>query len=217
MTKDELIEKHRDINVDYDWWDCTYEDFVDRLTEVGLRVDPKRIHFTRFWSQGDGAQFSLGRHCLLTLVTDAQTWMLEHWPQYAGKADDGSDAGGPVIAAIKAWCDELLGQCEAYLLLGEQRAWMEAVYLSIDARGHYCHSGYMQLEVEADDSYYEPVALNENDLRDALRGLADALYEGLEQEHDYLTSDERVWESIEANELDDELTQDDEEEEPCNA
>ena len=36
----ELVEKYRDINVDHDWWDFTYEDFKNDMREKGIEVLP---------------------------------------------------------------------------------------------------------------------------------------------------------------------------------
>lgn len=60
--RNELLEKHRDVNVGYAWWDFLYEDFVTGLAEIGIDVDTKQrrgyaIYFSGFWSQGDGACF----------------------------------------------------------------------------------------------------------------------------------------------------------------
>jgi len=64
-------------------------------------------------------------------------------------------------------------------------------------RGHYNHSGCMAVDchnygVSQDD--YET-------LRDTLRLFADWIYSKLNSEHDYLTSEKSVAETIEANEL----------------
>ena len=55
---DELIDKHWDINVSYDWWDFTYEQFKIDMLAKGITVD--EMYFTGFYSQGDGASF-IGR------------------------------------------------------------------------------------------------------------------------------------------------------------
>lgn len=55
--KEKVLEKYRDINVDYDgWWDFVYEDHQQTLAESGFN-NPK-MSFSGFWSQGDGASFS---------------------------------------------------------------------------------------------------------------------------------------------------------------
>lgn len=59
-TRAQIIERHRDINVDiHDWWDAVYEHF-HRVAAI-LGVEPRDINFSGFWSQGDGARFN-GRY-----------------------------------------------------------------------------------------------------------------------------------------------------------
>lgn len=56
--KDKVLDKHRDINTDYDWWDCTCESWKEDLIESGFYDTD--IRFSGFYSQGDGASF-IGR------------------------------------------------------------------------------------------------------------------------------------------------------------
>jgi hypothetical protein len=55
VTRTELLEKHRDINVHDDWWQPTYDAFADDMRLKGIRV--YRMFFSGFSSQGDGACF----------------------------------------------------------------------------------------------------------------------------------------------------------------
>ena len=32
--KEKLIDKHRDVNVDYEWWGCTHENFKEQMKEI---------------------------------------------------------------------------------------------------------------------------------------------------------------------------------------
>src|SRR3546814_12314325 len=61
---------YRISNLDYEWWDCTYDDFstICEILGVELKTHPIRlmgggtrqkacIHFRGFWSPGDGASF----------------------------------------------------------------------------------------------------------------------------------------------------------------
>jgi len=50
-----IIEKNRDINVDYDWYSIIQEDYIKKLNDIGF-IDAE-INFSGFWSQGDGASF----------------------------------------------------------------------------------------------------------------------------------------------------------------
>ncbi len=102
--------------------------------------------------------------------------------------------------------------------------------ITLTNRNHY-HSGTMTMSSFLDGVYFEQYVedcLDEDDIRytvlmnlassaeadlehfdgiiDAfLVDQADDLYRSLESTHDYLTSDEQVWETIEANELDEEV------------
>lgn len=51
-AKEKAIESFRDINVDHDWYEFTYEYFKENCI---FGVD--KIYFSGFWSQGDGAMF----------------------------------------------------------------------------------------------------------------------------------------------------------------
>lgn len=55
QAKQIAIEEHRDINVDFDWYEPMFEGFKEQLKEVGFYdVD---IFFSGFYDQGDGASF----------------------------------------------------------------------------------------------------------------------------------------------------------------
>lgn len=181
-VRDKLLEKHRDHDVQHDWWDGVYEDFEKNIAPAhGLSVDD--MYFSGFWSQGDGACFS-GRvedwHKLLAHLKKPDKWK--------------------VIAADCDW------RC------------------AINTRGHYCHSGTMSAsgDLAISEDYANPYDEDDQPLRfdawrmtvgkdvpsdtdlDTLmeeietlaRSLADGLYTALEEEHDYLTSDEHVAEFI---------------------
>jgi hypothetical protein len=208
--KQELVDKHRDMNVDYGWWEYIYEDFIARLAEAGLSTETSMIHFSGFDSQGDGAQFELANlpH-LHELVVDAQKWKVEHLPEYM---KDGVIVGGPIVEALNAYADTLLGLFETWLLVPRGVEVLESVRVTILLRGRSNHSGGMDIWLEGEelDDAQEaevPAALKITDdtiavIEYAIRRIADALYTELETEYEYLTSDEQVWEAIVANELD---------------
>jgi len=54
-AQEKVLEKLWDLNVDYDWWECVYED----ATIIGklMGIDISKIYFSGFSSQGDGACF----------------------------------------------------------------------------------------------------------------------------------------------------------------
>lgn len=201
--RNELLEKHRGVNVEYEWWDSVYEQFIEKLTELGIQVayrprkthngrtyDEPQIFFSGFWSQGDGACF-------------------------AGEVRD--------------W-DKLL------TAMGEDRlipfATEEGWSFGCTTGNRYCHSGTMGFDGEMclpenpfdeDDQLlqHEAWAIGKptegdtdglfDQLKEKFRSLADELYADLEEEHDYLTSDERVIEYI-LEYAEDELVEEAEEE-----
>ena len=203
--RDALLEKHRNTNVEYDeWWDGVYEQFVESCTEKGICVDTRdvrtvggktvtkpRIYFSGFWSQGDGACFE-GR--------------VDDWPKFFAAAG----------------CPELTDLYEKLT---------DPLSLSWTHSGHYYHSYSVSFEDELwatnpydpDDDVLQCAAWSavmkdgaifdekENDFIKFIRGLMDQLYKDLEEEHDYLTDDERVVEYI-LDHCEDELVEEDEDE-----
>lgn len=184
--RDALLEKHRNTNVEWgEWWDSVYEQFVEDCVEKGICVDyhnvktvggktviKPSIYFSGFWSQGDGACFD-GR------VND--------WPKFLAAA------GHPELTDL-------------YEKL------TDPLRLSWYHNGHYYHSSYTYFRSdlyvgnpfdEENDvlQYATWDTITENgDIFDALEGgfagyvrsLMDDLYTTLEEEYDYLTSDETV-------------------------
>jgi hypothetical protein len=197
--RDELLEKHRDINVHDEWWDGVYEQFIEDCTAKGIAVDTHTIKtyggsyrprpsiwFSGFWSQGDGACFA-GR--------------IDDWPKFL------TAAGFPGLASLYEKLSHTL--C-----------------LQWHHSGHYYHSGCTcfvdDLATENDyDEEEEPLlhaawnvatengSIFEDELEafiNYIRGLMDDLYKKLEEEHDYLTSDERIVDYL-LDHCDDELVE----------
>lgn len=184
MTKDELIDKHRHWNVEHiDWWDSTYDMFKEDMQAKGIEVD--RMYFSGFWSQGDGA-------CFEGSVTDWDLFIDSHFrpDQY------------PMVRKLLACGGD--------------------VKLSVQHSGHYYHENCTTFDSDYDLLEYvmdRPSELHEQ-VVEAWQALLDAemedfrkdaieifkdhmrqLYKNLEAEYDYLTSDEVVWESLEANDM----------------
>lgn len=203
--RDALLEKHRNTNVEWwEWWDSVYEQFVESCTEKGIEVDTHTIetmsgkqaqrhsiYFSGFWSQGDGACFD-GR------VND--------WPKF-------------LVACGRTDLVTMYEKLDCSLVL----SWRHG--------GHYYHSGCTSFESdlyienpfdEEDDvlqhATWDTITENgdvfvrlEDDFIKYVRGLMDKLYKDLEEEHDYLTSDEVVVEYI-LGHCEEELVEEDEDE-----
>lgn len=52
-----VIEKNRHINVEHEWYDFIFDNFIIEAKKYGFIVTSKDIHFSGFYSQGDGACF----------------------------------------------------------------------------------------------------------------------------------------------------------------
>lgn len=179
-----LLEKYRYINVEhYKWWDCVESDFKEDMKAVG--IDVHRIHFSGFCSQGDGA-------CFVGKLDNALVYLDHHHKdQY------------PMIRK----------------LLGHDGG----VYVKCEQSGYYYHENCTQFWVDADTltgmieqptEFHEAIVEQwqellgkeldsfETDVTEQWRTYMQELYCKLEAEHDHLTSDDVVWETIEANELD---------------
>jgi hypothetical protein len=192
---EDFIDKHRDINVDYEWWDSTYDDFKRVCEILGIELDAREPCFSGFWSQGDGASWTgkyraqgLGYAGLERLATydQAPAKIREHAPE-----DE----------TLHSIADELC-------LLGRI---YHPVYAKVERPygGNYVHSNTMHVtewEYYDEEIGFEGVDTEiahhiEETLIAQFRALAGWLYGKLEDEHDYLTSDEAVIETLEANEI----------------
>ena len=179
-----LLEKHRYINVEFDdWWDFVYEDFKRDMATVGIEV--KRMYFSGFCSQGDGA-------CFEGTLDDTLKYLDHHHKdQY------------PMIRKLL-----------------EHGGW---VYAGCEHRGRYYHENCTEFGTDADTltdtvdqptEFHEQIVENwqrqleremedfEDDVIEQWRSYMQDLYSKLKAEYDHLTSDEAVWETIEANEWD---------------
>lgn len=196
----ELIDKYRDINVDGDWWyEDVYNWFEEQCHERGVNILSHQetsqhgnnkptsrlvrdIQWSGFWSQGDGAAF-------------------------AGSVVDMKKALGSLLKNYP--------MIQKYL---EIDGWYKCVWTT----GRYNNINFHGLETEyiwhyLDEFEDHPFAevwqeqLNKelDDVDTILSDLADdlcqLLYKTLEDEYEAMTSDEAVWETIVANELDKEV------------
>lgn len=166
-------------------WDgeATLEDFqqIAPLLGVTLAKDRKgkpEIHYSGFWSQGDGASFTGEWH-----AADVQLGkLIEYAPQ---------------DLTLRQIADTL-----ARLAVEYPGLWGRVERTS----HHYAHErtvGLTQLEqVDAEDHEVEILqrAAVEARLIDALRDLMRWLYRQLEADYEYATGDDAVVESIRANE-----------------
>lgn len=59
-VKEKLIEKNRYIYTDFDWYSVIYDDFSENIKQdYGIEVNIENIKFSGFYSQCDGASFTV--------------------------------------------------------------------------------------------------------------------------------------------------------------
>lgn len=182
--REALIEEYRDINVDHEWWDDVYESFKADMADVGIKVVD--MAFSGFWSQGDGAQFT-------GLISNHARYFEAH-PLTAHPALNLLVAlGGTIDADVQSsgrypheysTVFSIDAESFRYLHLANDPDLQEALEEMWDAK------------VDAEFSGFE------DDLTSTWRGYMRDLYRRLGEEYDYLTSDDAVWDTIVANELD---------------
>ena len=189
LAKAAALDAVRGRDVDYDWWDNTYEDAVRMAAFLGIEIDSEthrqgsgrtvttpKINFSGFGSQGDGACFTGSYSCA---------------PE--------------AIAKITAECNDAELLDLATRLTAVQVATKIQYGCTVEARittsGNYSHSGTMNVETsytdDIDDSD-ETVDLDTADaeITDCMREFADWIYAQLEAEYDYRTSDEHLTEYL---------------------
>lgn len=162
------------------WWEDVYELMAERGLERGFKI--KRMRFSGFWSQGDGASWE-GRV------------MLDKYAHYKKEEKD-KDARWQIMLAMveanDAWgwldvqfdadryCHENTMRCDNTIFISAADEIVSAGML----KGARC--GDLHIAVGGDAF--------ENEVRDevqeAARGYAREIYSALEKEYEYLTSDE---------------------------
>lgn len=140
-----------------------------KLMNNTTRYDPC-IYYSGFWSQGDGACFE---------------------GSYRYKK------GGLKAVMEYAPKDEELHEIVKTLQDLQKRNFYR-IYCSTKHRGHYYHSGCMQVDCE--NSYDNRDVVGEDDFVQYLREFADWIYDRLAAEYEYTMSDENVDENIIINE-----------------
>ena len=181
----------------YDWWDTTYEDAVrmgalmginistsTRTTAKGKEYEETDISFSGFSCQGDGASFE-GYYQIMPDAVQKIT----------SETND----------------EELIRIAQELTLLQITRRLqnLEPFSATIKTSGNYCHSGTMNVMVNSEDENDEHSQVDddlEDDVTQLMRDFANWIYDQLEAEYDYLTSDEYVDERL--TESDDEFDED---------
>jgi len=181
--KEWAISQHFDWNVglDHEWWEFTYDSFKELCKLLGIEVDLSKTYFSGFSHQGQGSSFA----------GDVELWDLvdavrrEAWKEEFPTLD----LSFPALPTVKheAWLRDVstpsVSCCSGRGYNGE-------CSLSTDAHTDY-EPDRIAAQIEKLTEWGESV----------LQELNDHLFTSLEKEFEYLTSDEAIAESLEANEM----------------
>ena len=195
-----LLEKHRGINVRDGWYKCVIDDFKERMCMIGIEV--RRVHFSGFASQGDGACFDgrvvdwnlfLGEHGYPNdvLAAHAQTswrFSVKHHGLYYKGSRNCTDFDFDLPHPDNEWTDD-----RDFLFNHYQEPQRD--YYNRPFAPTFKELAWLAV-------IRNTIASNvEDEFIEVFKGYMNQLYRDLEREHDRLTSSEAVWEAIVANEL----------------
>ena len=169
---DKVLENHRHINVEHDWWDFNYEDFVEYNNDC-FHID--RIYFSGFWSQGDGAMFEYSsvNDKLRDMFIDTLdlTPMRKSWLRNNIAVSGNSKQRGNYY---------------------HSNSCTHNIYWEVDNGDlHYTTTLYQWMQ--SYEGEFEDFVI------EYYKDLCDNLYRGLEETYNYLTSDQQVLETLECN------------------
>jgi len=181
-----FLAAHRDINANYDWWDCAYNNFSRVCDILGIALDQNEPCFSGFSSQGDGASWE-GQYVARNHVATYDTAPVAI-REYAPKDE-----------ALHSIADELCLLARIYGPVWARVTRRSAQYVH-DMTMHVGEWDYLDV-VSVDDVDVVILEHIEETLTTQFRALACWLYKTLEAEYDYRTSDEAVAEALIANEI----------------
>jgi hypothetical protein len=166
-----------------DWYEGVYESFKADMRAVGITV--WRMYFSGFHSQGDGA-------CFEGTLDNALTYLNHHHKdQY------------PMIRKLVEHGGDVYARCEhrgSYYHENSTVFWVDADTLTgmVPQPTEFHETIVEQWQSQLEDE----VNAFEKDVIEQWRSYMQDLYRKLEAEYEHLTDDEAVWDTIEANELD---------------
>ena len=189
-AKQKAIEQFLDTNVDYDWWNMTTDQFPEDLETIGAENEGKKFYF----DIDRGSFCSFEASITLKDLIDA----MEKVTDYSKYPSD--------LHEVFDYCKTEIGKIRPML-----RGLIENGKIKV-----YCRSkhGRQDLDTFADAEFYGYDATNiekftdywTTELEDILKMMANVFLSRLRDSYEYLTSEEAIIESIEANEY--EFTED---------
>lgn len=183
-AKGKALTTYSDLNVNFNWWDDEFEDFIELCAYMGIAVIKDAIKFSGFYSQGDGSAFSakVDIHKLVTAIEQ------QSWKDYAPMQEFPFTAPD-VDRRVLTLLDKGILPQEPQII-GRHRQYGVVVDLGI----------YVINENRQHDNVFEELDKLEEWLRHIAGTLNRYLYTTLEKQYEFLSSDTAIKESILTNE-----------------
>ncbi|NMB83292.1 MAG: hypothetical protein GYA14_15900 [Ignavibacteria bacterium] len=181
-AKERAVENLSTINVNYEWWDAVYEDFENLCRELRIEVDLKKTYFNGFCCQGSGSSFNASFNLRDLLKSIEAKRHLSYAPK---------DAPELCLPDIDRRVLKLLykNYIPVYCSIKDCNGGM-SVSASVSIYFDKLYSSNIDKELDKIEDYCQEIADELNNW----------LYRRLEQEYEYLTSEEAIIDTIEANE-----------------
>lgn len=184
LAKQRALTEFRAVNVEFNWWNDEYEDFMNLCQTLAITVDRERIHFRGFYSQGDGASFT----AIADLPELVKAIEKEAWKQYA-PLDELKFPALRIDRRVRVLLNNR-SLDSGVTIKGGRGYWVKAATgIFITTKGDRSHDNIFG-ELEKLDAWLQQVADNLNAY----------LYKKLQSQYEFLTSDTAVKESILFNE-----------------
>ena len=167
--------------LDYPWWDFSYEDFARVAEILGIDLSQKPIPLMN------------GKYRY-----EPEIYFTGFCHQGSGSSFVGTYGYAKgAVAKIKAYApqDEELHRIAQGLQEVQRRHFYRLTADISSLRDHY-----IRVEVEDSENCYRDIGCAEDEVRELMNDFNDWMFKRLQDEYEYLTSDEVVAESIVANE-----------------
>jgi hypothetical protein len=170
---EKVLDKNRHIDVEsgMDWWDCVYYDFISSNKHFNV----KDIMFSGFWSQGDGAMFEYDY--INDEIVDEFIASLSITPMRKGWLKNNANFYGK-------------GKHQGHYQ--HENCCNHSIGVEVDNGDILYGSNFRNWIDSFDNSFFDFVV-------DKYKDMCRELYRDLEKSYDYLTSDQSVADTLEAN------------------
>lgn len=182
--KKKALSELCDINVDYDWYESIFYDFQAIVRTLGITLTTNNIHFSGFYSQGDGSAFKASVN-LPELLAGVKN---ENWKTYA-----------PLLEL-----DLPVYEADKHLIKLIKNEGIDISPQIIQPTRSYYVRAEMNFQFPYNNHRFDRIEAELGKLEEWLQAVADKLnrylYKSLQDDYEYQTSDKAIIEAIEANE-----------------